>query len=214
MARASGLQFRDTVLIVLPHATLTAYLFRAPFEGTIIDTVRKNGLGCLQIDQCRIFTDWQESDRPASWKRSGHTAKPEADKIAAPPGTGIVCHPKGRWPTNMLLVHGPGCIQVGTAHVHGSHSVGKNPAYYQEKERTAYGTFQGHRPTTYVGENGLETIVAWKCQSDCPSLWLENVGGVSRFYPQFPNLMAAMDWLARLIGAEADQPVPGPHPDP
>jgi DNA modification methylase len=61
----------------------------------------KGQAAALNIDGARIFTDW--SERSDSWKRSGHSAKPDAKKIAAPPGNGIACHPLGRWPTNVLL---------------------------------------------------------------------------------------------------------------
>lgn len=45
-ARASGLSLRDTILILLPGVTtLTAYLFRAPLDGTVADTVTKHGCG-------------------------------------------------------------------------------------------------------------------------------------------------------------------------
>ena len=78
-------------------------LCRKPLDGTIVANVLAHGTGGINIDGCRVATDW--SDRPDSWKRSGHTAKPGADKIAAPPGIGIECHDLGRWPANTLLSH-------------------------------------------------------------------------------------------------------------
>lgn len=80
-------------------------VFRKPLESKVIDNVRKYGTGAINIDGCRVHTDWNESDRPDSWKRSGHTNKPEAEKIAAPPGNGIVCHPGGGWPSNLICSH-------------------------------------------------------------------------------------------------------------
>ncbi len=76
-------------------------LARKPLDGTVAENVAKWGVGGLAIDACRIATDW--SDRPESWKRSGHSAKPDAEKIAAPPGIGITCHSEGRWPANLAL---------------------------------------------------------------------------------------------------------------
>ena len=76
-------------------------LARVPLDGTMVENVTKWGCGALAIDDCRIATDW--SERPESWKRSGHSKKPDAEKIAAPAGQGIECHPKGRWPANVLL---------------------------------------------------------------------------------------------------------------
>lgn len=76
-------------------------LARKPLGGTVASNHAAFGAGGLNIDACRIATDW--SDRSEAWKRSGHSAKPDAEKIAAPPGTGINCHPAGRWPANVLL---------------------------------------------------------------------------------------------------------------
>lgn len=87
-------------------------LARKPLIGTVAANVAAHGTGGLNIDACRIATDW--SERSEAWKRSGRSAKPEADKIAAPPGTGINCHPKGRWPANVLMTHDERCELVGT----------------------------------------------------------------------------------------------------
>lgn len=69
--------------------------------GTFANNARLHGVAGLHIEGCRIATDW--SDRSDAWKRSGHSAQPEAAKVAAPPGTGIRCHPGGRWPSNVIL---------------------------------------------------------------------------------------------------------------
>jgi DNA modification methylase len=82
-------------------------LVRKPFKGTIAENVLKHGVGALNIDGCRVVTDW--ASRPASWHRSGHSAKPGAEKIAAPPGIGIQCHPQGRFPANLALSHAHEC---------------------------------------------------------------------------------------------------------
>ena len=78
-------------------------LVRKRFTGTTVANVLEHGVGAINIDGTRIGTDW--SERSEAWKRSGHSAKPDADKIAAPPGVGIDCHPLGRYPANLLLSH-------------------------------------------------------------------------------------------------------------
>jgi len=81
------------------------WLIRKPISGRVLDNLLEFRTGALNIDSARIYTDWNEEDRPESWKNSGHTSKPEAAKVAAPPGQGIECHPLGRWPANLLLSH-------------------------------------------------------------------------------------------------------------
>jgi hypothetical protein len=83
------------------------WLVRKPLVGTVADNVLGHGCGGLNIDACRIATDWHE--RSKSWKLSGHSAKPDAAKIAAPPGIGIQCHPGGRWPAHVVFSHSEEC---------------------------------------------------------------------------------------------------------
>jgi hypothetical protein len=85
------------------------WIARKPVEGTIVANVLTHGCGALNIDGCRVPTDWDEPDRPESWRNSGHTADSEAEKIAAPPGDGIQCHPLGRFPANVVLSHSADC---------------------------------------------------------------------------------------------------------
>lgn len=84
-------------------------LARKSLDGTLADNLLRHGAGALNVDGCRIVTDWDEPDRPASWRNSAHSAKPEAEKIAAPPGVGVVLHPGGRWPPNAVFTHSQGC---------------------------------------------------------------------------------------------------------
>lgn len=87
------------------------WMARKPLSTKTVEAqLQITGTGAINVDGTRIYTDWNEADRPESWKRSGHSAKPSASKIAAPPGIGINLHPLGRWPTNALFTHAPECI--------------------------------------------------------------------------------------------------------
>lgn len=85
-------------------------LFRKPLGGSVADNAARYGTGQLNIDACRTLTDW--SERSDAWKLSGHSAKPDAVKIASPAGVGIDCHPAGRWPANIVLCHHQGCKKL------------------------------------------------------------------------------------------------------
>lgn len=76
-------------------------LAQKPIEGSFVDNIRKWGVGALNIDACRVPTDW--GHRSEAWKRSGHSCKEVEDKIAAPPGAGIECNELGWWPANALI---------------------------------------------------------------------------------------------------------------
>jgi len=152
-------------------------VFRKPLEGTLAQNALKHGVGPLNIDACRTFTDWQESDRPESWKASGHTSKPDAEKIAAPPGTGINCHPKGRWPKNAVLIHSSLCRCVGVKKVDGDprQGGGTRPGGFND-----VGADSGDgRPCAagYASPDGTETVPAWECVDGCPIALLERQAG-------------------------------------
>lgn len=78
---------------------------RNPLEGTLVDNVRKHGVGALNIDACRVQRDWSKSQLAGT---SGRSKKPDAAKIAAPPGIGVNVNPKGGWPTNWIASRGDG----------------------------------------------------------------------------------------------------------
>lgn len=110
----------------------------------------------LDIDAGRVATDW--SERPESWKRSGHSAQPDADKIAAPPGQGIECNPLGRWPANVVLDESAGAeldAQAGTL----------KPSTVRTATRSTMG---------YKGSNAVEKVKV--------SLSFGDAGGASRFF--------------------------------
>lgn len=77
---------------------------RKPLDGTLMENVLKWGVGAMNIDASRVRRDIaNEPDRGEVWLRSGHSKKPRALKIAAPPGIGIQLHPLGNHPPNVLL---------------------------------------------------------------------------------------------------------------
>lgn len=111
----------------------------------------KGKAAALNIDGARIFTDW--SERPDAWKRSGHSAKPRAKKIAAPPGNGITCHPLGRWPTNVLLDEE--AAEALDAQAGKRRSGTWNGQRKAPKTRNAYGSFAGTKAeASYGGDSG------------------------------------------------------------
>jgi len=172
-ARKAGLEVRDSVAILSPEGLSFAVLLRKPLgETSLTDQLLKTGTGALNIDACRVFTDWNEADRPDSWKRSGHSAKPEADKIAAPPGTGINCHPKGRWPSNLVFVHEEGCVNQGVKVAPASSGVSKS------------------KPITATN---------WICVPGCLVASLGDARGASRFYKQFKSQEELRGYLVTLI---------------
>ncbi len=177
-ARVAGFQLRDTLLILGPgNRTSFGFLFRSPPEGTVIESTLKHGTGLMNINTCRVKADLTEFFSATGKPRSGlghaegfgMVGVYGGDK-ANPPNKG------GRWPTNMVLVHGTGCRLVGTRTVttgvaHRTNGGGK--------------TFGGNvdkppmEDLTYAGQDGKETIPAYDCEPTCP-VWKLDVQSGTR----------------------------------
>lgn len=166
-------------------------------------SVLVRGCGTLNIDATRVYTDWNEPDRGAAWKRSGHTAKPEAKKIAgAPPGNGIVLHEEGRFTPNIAFVHDPACEPPGTRTVKAS-----GPANVTGSSSTA-GRYvrrsnRGQPSTEALREAGrMETLRAWQCAAVCPACGpaIAMAGGDAG---ACPRCAAPMTWLCPVAELDA-----------
>lgn len=179
-ARKVGLSCRDAFTSVSTKGVTFYPVFRKDLsEGTVLNQVLKTGTGAFNIDASRVYTDWNEPDRPDSWKSSGFTNKPEAVKIAAPPGQGINCHPKGRWPPNVGFQHTAECVQDGIKHVQTRSKGGLDVM-----GATAFGLVNddgwkaSHITFTRVqNEKGEEPIANWKCTASCPVRQLDSQSG-------------------------------------
>ena len=174
-------------------------LVRKPISGTVIENILNYGTGALNIDDSRVFTDWDEPDRPDTWKNSGHSAKPEAAKVAAPPGTGINCHPLGRWPADFILSHSPGCKRVGTKVIKGDprgDCKGTRPGgFYSPGSASGDG-----KPNAYV--YGDQELPVYECVEGCP-VHILDASGASRFFKIFePEYESNFNYQAKPSSTE------------
>lgn len=208
-ARKAGLEVRDAIAVLSPSGLDFAVMLRRPVgELSVTAQLLKTGTGALNIDATRVFTDWDEPDRPDSWKRSGHSAKPEAEKIAAPPGTGINCHPKGRWPSNLLFIHGVSCRLLGSKKVRSSVDGTRRPSALGIMNDDGWKPSEQLR-NAYGGKDGIETVANWNCAPGCQVAALDrqsgtlrvdaSSGGTSRFYKQFKDRVELLLYFRTLI---------------
>ena len=213
---------------------------------TVAAQTLHTGTGGLNIAGCRVglsggtrrsgqaqhlLKDDGTEDRSHHWARTGHTV--------------VELDDTGRWPPNVLFVHGPGCRQGGTKQVKASNAPGpaKTPrAHGNIYAQDDFTSFMGNGSRVFHGDgDGKETVVAWSCEPGCPAHLLDrqtgdrpstltgradpgkvydnpgdnngkslfgagnsfvyaDSGGASRFYPQFEDIDALLDWLHTLIG--------------
>ena len=134
-------------------------------EGWILCRDPRGKVRPLGIDGCRVRRSWAE--RPESWFRSGHSAKPEAAKIAAPPGVGIKVDDGGSWPPDAVFSHCPCCREVGSRKVASGVAVQRTGKagkghLYRERDGLPIGT-----PDASYGVDGTETLPAFECLAAC-----------------------------------------------
>lgn len=171
-ARELGWELRDSILVLAPAGARVAFLFRVPLaEATVAAQVLKTGTGALHIEACRVSTTDSYNRAPASSGFSG------IDGYARGMGRMSDSANVGRWPTNALLVHGPGCRQEGTRQVRTGMAV-----RHRGVESGGYGGDLGRLPVGtadlgYGGEDGKGTVAAWACELGCPVATLDGQSG-------------------------------------
>ncbi|MFF7527301.1 DNA-methyltransferase [Streptomyces pseudovenezuelae] len=121
--RLAGLEIRDSIDWIygsgmpkgkhqLKPAHEPIIMARRPPDGSLTATIARHGTGALNIDGCRTAAGQDYRDKCASVVGLGSNRNGDAYGEWA----GIredSAHDAGRWPTNILLSHGPACIEDG-----------------------------------------------------------------------------------------------------
>jgi hypothetical protein len=149
--------------------------------GTVACNVLQHGAGGLNIDACRLSTSdslaggayaENATDRADGY---GNGRFKRGDKSNA----GDYVQPCGRWPANLILQHLPLCELMGTKRVEPSTGSGRTgqgargwdgSEVYRPRTEDRDQNFGG---TSYVDEEGKETVEAWACVPGCPVVELD-----------------------------------------
>lgn len=169
-------------------------VFRKPLARTVAENVQEFCTGALNIDACRVYTDWNEPDRPDSWKNSGHAEK--TSSMFGSGGTGIDCHPAGRWPPNVLFTHSAACRRSGKKRVAADgrgNPGGRRPAGFGNVG--AAKGLSAPNSRVYGDADGMEAVDAWRCAAGCPvaalNASLGEASDAGRYFPQFESIACA-----------------------
>ena len=174
MGRRWGLEVRDTLLVLSPLGASFVFLFRKEPEGTVAGNVLRYGVGALNIDGCRVAhassKDFEQHKAgvealKAKGGSMGNSWKNSSDLSGASDVT-----TKGRWPSNLVLVHAPGCSRQGTQTV-------KAPVINRFTDgMKPFGEGAGH-PYESTG-GGTEEVAVWACVEGCPVAELDGMSGI------------------------------------
>jgi hypothetical protein len=206
--RCKGLELRDTIAILCPGPRTTfAMLFRNPAgEATIADQVALTGTGAINVDGCRVAADLSEFFSATGKPRSGagHAKGYGMEGVfggdaANPPNEA------GRWPPNLVIVHGVGCRNVGTQRIKGNRTDTRPEGDGGRADKSQW----RFRPTEatkrgYSGDDGMETVSMWECASDCPVPFLDAISGSSTSRAGQPrgSAVPGQGWGMTKTGAE------------
>ena len=185
--RLVGLELRDTLLVLWagPKSSFV-FLFRKPCaENTVANQMGATATGAINVDACRVATG-EHLGRPPRSANAIYAGVGKGTNLTAYDG-----HEDGRWPSNVVLMHGPGCgttecepecpapLLDQQSEAMGMHSAGSARDYAASTVEPGYNKNWGKE--TYGGLRHGDS------------------GGASRFYPQFRDEPELLAWIERLI---------------
>jgi hypothetical protein len=171
----SGFEIRDCITVLTPGDPILVTVAMKPLDGTFVENALKHGVAGYNIDGARIRVDAEDPNRRPN--RTEESAFDDGDRVAL---NGVLTkntvqdegahHSKGRFPTNLILMHHPDCQCVGTKKVKPSNGSGRAYGGGGDHENDVYGTDLKYRSGVFgvVGEDGTETVDDWQCVQGCP----------------------------------------------
>ena len=191
--RLAGLELRDTLVVIRSGPALgLVLLFRKPIaEATLAEQVWATGTGALNLGACRVET----AETITTHSRGYTMAHPATRDKHVLPGRRRqdLVEPNernGRWPPNVVLVHGPECQRdcestcpVKLLDEQSGFSTSSKPGEVFRRKDHATGSMSG----SLGAPRGI------------PEVAYGDAGGASRFYPQFKDESELRVWVERLI---------------
>ncbi len=176
--RMAGFELRDTLLILStgPQSRYALLLRKPTDKSTVLEQVVETGSGVLNISGCRVGIDADEliehsgTEAPFTgahegYKRPGRSMYTHKPKERAGPANAL-----GRWPSNMVFVHGPECRKTGV-------STEKIPLFSTSEGRK----FKQHTAGAYgverSGDFRQEASITWDCEPGCAVRALDQQAG-------------------------------------
>jgi hypothetical protein len=167
------------------------HILRKPLaEESVARNVVTHGAGALNVGACRIRSGPQPKASVTPGTDSLNRRNAEQGFRPKAYESGPILYepdPGGRWPANLVIEHRPGCRRAGTRRVPTGTAVNRNKDGSVRSELWGFAGRQGP-DLTYGDGDGMETVEAWDCASDCPvpalDAYCPHIGGASRFFFQ------------------------------
>jgi len=176
VGRLAGLELRDAIAVLLPGPGVgLVFLFRKPIvEPTLAAQVLATGTGGLNIGACRVGLTGgtkRSGQAPRDLREDGVQDRSTIGREFRTGHTVVELFGTGRWPPNVLLVHGEGCQRVGTRQVQGN-------GHWPKARKTGGISTGGHAGQDDLDERHAdETVPDWVCEERCPVPRLDALSG-------------------------------------
>ena len=164
----------------VPGITVITVARKPMSEGTVVENVLKWEAGGLNIDGARVGFQDQLMALPGSLPNAhkGFQGKAFSNKDRSHGDPRAKQSPLGRWPSNIVFEHLPGCRCGGTRKVKGARTDTRPEG---DGGRTDQSQWR-FRPTDvtrrgYSNDKGEETIEDWICVDGCPVAELDRQSG-------------------------------------
>lgn len=180
--RNTNHDIRDCLIVLEPNCSSYLYLLtRSEMKETFLTSVIKGEGGTLFIDRGRVLMSLEDIDMLDA--KSSKNPQDANGRIYGKYDKGIAMKPhrSGRFPSNLILKHGPTCVCKGTKKVKSSNADLSNKSIN-------YNTFKGGWSLEdqqkkgivgYADENGEEEVPNWVCDDRCPVPSMDVQSGIS-----------------------------------
>lgn len=149
-------------------------VFQKPYDRSPLDNIISTGAGALNIDGGRLASKGVIHDEPRGGLLSH---RPDTGK-----GSGRHENEEGRWPSNFVLIHHPGCTLKGVVRRSSAGGNVVGPVVGTEKSNVIFGHYKENPQWIAYGDgDGTELVEYWSCHDDCQIL---NFEGDARFFYQ------------------------------
>lgn len=148
-------------------------IFRKPIEGTVAENCLKWGTGAFSVDAGRIGVDPNDENIRDYTKHERKTGSIWGQANGADKDLGA----KGRFPSNVILVHDPACQRVGVKRVRGTAPMGEPSVGALQQGGNVKFKERHIKPEDYADPDGLETVPQYACSPECPVKELDRQSG-------------------------------------
>lgn len=179
--RRAGFELRDTMLILTEGpCTRFALLFRKPPEAyTMLGQVAETAAGVLNIGACRVsYVSENDKTQTVGKGKPGLNPGCGPDLPSRKENWGAwEVNNAGRWPPNVLIVHGQECRKLGARRVRGNPTSKTFHEAYEGESITGFLRGWSHSGNQHSDSEGMEVVTSYECHVRCPALLLDRQTG-------------------------------------